>query len=73
MSSRSVVNQDSLQYVWGQDVDRFLKLGNFASTTTKHDRQDRENEFCMLAFSCKSNIGRRYRVLNYIKEIDDAL
>jgi tyrosine aminotransferase len=22
-----------LQYVWGQDVDRFLKLGNFASTT----------------------------------------
>ena len=47
-----------LQYVWGQDVDRFLKLGNFASTTNKHDRRDRENEFCMLAFSCKSNIGR---------------
>jgi hypothetical protein len=22
-----------IQYVWGQDVDRFLKLGNFASTT----------------------------------------
>jgi hypothetical protein len=22
-----------LQYVWGQDVDRFLKLGNFTSTT----------------------------------------
>ena len=22
-----------VQYVWGQDVDRFLKLGNFASTT----------------------------------------
>jgi hypothetical protein len=23
----------TIQYVWGQDVDRFLKLGNFASTT----------------------------------------
>jgi len=22
-----------VQYVWGQDVDRFIKLGNFASTT----------------------------------------
>ena len=26
-------NRVVLQYVWGQDVDRFLKLGNFASTT----------------------------------------
>ena len=25
-----------VQYVWGQDVDRFLKLGNFASTTVEH-------------------------------------
>ena len=48
----------TLQYVCGQDVDRFLKLGNFASTTYKHGRRDRENEFCMPAFSCKSNIGR---------------
>jgi len=47
-----------IQYVWGQDVDRFLKLGNFASLLNTHDRRDRENEFCILAFSCKSNIGR---------------
>ena len=31
---RTVVVADGMvQYVWGQDVDRVLKLGNFASTT----------------------------------------
>ena len=28
-----LVRRQLLQYVCGQDVDRFLKLGNFASTT----------------------------------------
>ena len=31
-----VPTYDTIQYVCGQDVDRFLKLGNFASTI--HDR-----------------------------------
>ena len=26
-------------------------------SSAPYDRRDRENEFCMLAFSCKSNIG----------------
>jgi hypothetical protein len=64
----------ALQYVWGQDVVRFLKLGNFASTTNKHERRDQVDEFCMLAFCCKSNIGRDMGVKDIysIKEIDDA-
>jgi len=33
IDSSSSILHFYLQYVWGQDVDRFLKLGNFASTT----------------------------------------
>jgi hypothetical protein len=38
----------------------FFTIAYAACSTVlnKHGKRDRENEFCMLAFSCKSNIGR---------------
>jgi len=55
-----------IQYVWGQDVDRFLKLGNFASTTNTHDRRDRENEFCMWHFLASRILAEISSVKNLI-------